>query len=439
MEDHARLDSRELSRAWHAVLGCLELELNPHNFATWLKGTRAVRCDDSGLLVEARSAMTCEWLNQRLRLVVERAAAQSFNRPVSVRFIPAGQVETESAANPKPDISASLKGSAIGTVNCKYTFDAYQTGQGNILAFRACQALVDKDELVVSPVVLYGSPGMGKTHLLHALACRAQALGQHVACLNAEEFANRFLRGLRDGQAEVFRDQIRSVDLLIIDDLQAIAGKKATIDDLVNAMEAVNNRGGHIAIASERHPFELGLPDRLESRLAAGILTRVDPFESGEQRQFIEAVARRHRISLPIWAIDRIARCPAPSVRVLLGLVNGAMVMHANGNLTLGTLDARLAGIVAIETAAESQQRDILSRIAGHFEVAVEDLCGRTRAARLNDARAVAAAALQSGGASLSQISGVLAKRDKSTIHGLCDRGRKLIEEKESLRSLLTG
>lgn len=440
LEDRSNLDARTLSRSWHGVLGCLELELNPHNFSTWFKGTRALRFDGTCLVVEARSAMTCDWLNQRLRHIVERAAGQSFEGPISVQFVPPGtSLDDEHDAPGSALTPAPARGTIIGTVNCGFTFEDYQASDGNMLALRACTAIVEPVELQVSPVVLYGQPGMGKTHLLHALACRARDRGRRVACLNAEEFANRFLSALRGGRAEEFQAQMRAVDLLIIDDLQSMATKKATLDELVHTFEAVTNAGGHIVVASERNPFELGLPDRLESRLAAGLVVRVEPFAVGEQRAFIEAVARRKRIALPAWAIDRIAGCHAPSVRVLLGFVNGAMALQEAGKLDMAALDARLAGTVMIESAASVGRSSILGRIAKHFGLAVDDLCGRARTAQVAEARAVAVAALQAHGTSLNELSAVFGKRDKSTILSLGERGRRMFAEDESLRTSLTG
>ncbi len=438
MDDLSGIDPRALSRAWHGVLGCLEMELNPHNFSTWFKGTRPVRFDGRSLVVEARSVMASEWLNQRLRHVVERAAAQSFEGPVSVQFIPPG-VPADSAMETATTAPVPARNATVGKVNCEFTFEGYQASEGNMLALRACLAIVEPGEFCASPVVLYGVPGMGKTHLLHALACRAQAAGRRVACLNAEEFANRFLSALRAGRGEEFQGQIRGVDLLIIDDLQAIASKKATLEELVHTIEAVTNAGGHIVVASEKNPFELGLPDRLESRLAAGLVVRVEPFVVGEQRAFIEAVARSKRIALPAWAMDRIAGCPAPSVRVLLGFVNGAMALQNAAKLDPAALDARLAGTVVLETAAASGRNAILARIAKHFEVAVDDLLGRSRTARIGEARAVAVAALQAQGATLGELSATFAKRDKSTIISLRDRGRQLAASDATLQALFAG
>lgn len=440
MDDRARLDARELTRAWQGVLGRLELELNPHNFATWLAPTRARSFDGSTLVIEAKSSMACEYLDRRMRIVIERATAQAFAGLVAVSFIAAGDlaVEREGAAlAPRP---ATPTGLAIGTVNCAYTFEDYLASNGNQLALQACLSLVEPDDLVASPVVLFGSPGMGKTHLLHALACRTRDLGRTVACLSAEEFTNRFLGALRAKRMEEFQDQLRGVGLLIIDDLQSIVGKKATQDELVCTMDAVCNSGGHVVVASERHPFELGLPERLESRLAAGIITRVEPFDWQERRAFVEHVARRKRGGLPGWALDRLAGVNAPSVRVLLGCINAALALERAGQLDAGLLDASLAGVTVLDSAAApAGESELLDRIARYFAVAVEDMVGRARSPRLNEARAVASAALQGRGYSLPRIATVFDGRDKSTVSTLASRGRAMLEEQDILRHLIAG
>lgn len=436
MDSSALLATRELARAWQSVLGRLELELNPHNFATWLKGTRAVAFDGATLAVEARSVMACDWLNGRLRVVVERAASQALSSQVAVAFSPPGERPATIPAGPSVGSAPRPTALTIGTVNCAYTFEDYQAARGNQLALEACRVLMESTGLQLSPVVIYGAPGMGKTHLLHALACSAQGSGVSVACLNAEEFANRYLGAFRGERLEEFHNQIRGVRLLIVDDLQNIVGKKGTIDELVNTMEAVQNAGGYIVCASERHPFELGFPERLQSRLAAGLLTKIEPFEAPERRAFVEGVARRKRVALPGWAIDRLAACNAPSVRVLLGCVNVAMALERSGVLTLAALDARLGGLVVAATGCPNEA-DLLVRVSQVFNVALKDLEGRARDARTSEARAVAVALLQQHGYGLPRLRAAFDGRDKGTLHGLGKRGRALLEADPALRDRL--
>jgi chromosomal replication initiator protein len=441
MEAPRPLDARELARLWQSVLGQLELELNPHTYSNYLRGTRALACDGAQLVVEARTVLSCEWLDRRMRVVIERAAAQALASITTVSFVAPGEgggTVASAEAAPEPPAPRPKQALTIGTVNCGYTFESYLATRGNELALHACRSIVEPSDLHISPVVLWGSPGMGKTHLLHALACSAQALGKRVACLSADEFTNRWQGALRNHRAPEFQAEMRSVDLFIIDDLQAIAGRPKTIDELVWTMEEVGHNGGHVVTASERHPFELGLPERLESRLAAGIVTQVEPFEHGERREFIEHVARLRRTALPGWAADRIAAVPAPSVRALLGHINLAITMEQKARLEPRALDGALGGQVMLRAAEEAGERELLERVARCFAIALEDLTGKNRAARAGEARAVAAAALQARGYSLSRI-GALFQRDKSTISTVASRGRAILAERADLERSLAG
>jgi len=434
-------DHRELARTWNAVLGRLELEVNTHNFNTWLRGTRALRFEGDTLVVEARTAFSCDWLNQRLSVVVQRAAGHVFGGEPRVLFIPLGSAAApvnDSVAPPAPPVARGA--TVIGNVNCEYTFERYLAGDGNRLAYESCTSLVDAVEFRISPVVIYGSPGMGKTHLLHALACRAASDGWAVACLSAEEFTTRYMTGLRNHSVEEFQASLRRVRLLIIDDLQYIAGKKATQDELVHTIDAVVNGGGYVVVASELHPLDIDLPDRLTSRLAAGIVTHVEPFRLAERKRFIEQLARERRVALPGWAVERIASCEVPSVRILQGAVNAAIALGQRDLLDPRRLDAELTRIsIAASHPGVLEDRVMLDAIARHFEIGFEELAGRSRKLPIGNARAVAAAALKDRGRSLSEIASILGNRDRSTVSQLAERGRAMLATDEALRARLAG
>jgi chromosomal replication initiator protein len=433
-------NGRELSRAWQAVLGRLEVEVNKHNFNTWLRDTRPLHASGNVVTVQARTAMNCDWLNQRLTVVVHRAASAIFGDDVRVEFVPRGAEPPAEAPSPEAPPAQPAAGPLVGSVNSIYTFQAYVPADGNRLALQSCVALLDDPDLRISPVVIFGAPGLGKTHLLHALAGRATAAGWAVACLSAEEFTNRYMMGFRGGKLEEFQRALRGVRLLIIDDLQYLAGKTGTLDELVHTIDAVTNNGGHVVVASERHPFDLDLPDRLASRLAGGIVTRVEPFLLAERRRFIEQAARRHRVALPGWAIERIAGCEAPSVRLLQGAVNAAVSLHRSEMLDQRNLDAALTRIsVAAVSPGALEDRCLLDTIARYFEVSLDELTGRSRKPLLTQARAIAVAALKERGRSNADVAEVLGGRDRSTISQAADRGRELLEAEPRLQSQLAG
>ena len=430
-------DARDLSFAWQAVLGRLQLEVTTHNFETWLRGTRALCVDGETLIVEARRALDCEWLNQRLSLVVRRAIADALGQDLEVSFVPR---RAETAASTAACAPVARVRSVVGNIHGAFTFARYVPGEGNRLAIQCCTALVDDTGVRISPVVVFGGPGMGKTHLLHALAARAADAGRRVVCMNAEEFTNRYMAAVRNHTVEDFQASVRSAGLLVIDDLQYIAGKRGTQDELVHSMDAVMTTGGHIAVASERHPFDLDLPDRLASRLCAGIITRIEPFIGEERREFIDRHARDLRSALPAWTIERIANIEIPSVRVLQGAVNAAVTLLMAGQLDLRRLDLALTRLSIAEMAPAASGDDaVLDAIARHFAVKVEEITGRATMKQAREARAAAVAALQQRGRSLRQIGAVLDGRNASTIKDLVERGTALLASAPELRGRLAG
>jgi chromosomal replication initiator protein len=427
-------EPRELARCWQAVLGRLEVDVNRQTFTTWLRGTRPLRLDGATLLVEARSALNSDWLNQRLGDEVHSAVATVFGEKLTVRFVPPGF--EQATAGTAGAAAAGAGAHVLGNLNRAYRFETYITGVGNRIAYECCTSLVESGDSRLNPVVVYGAPGMGKTHLLHGLAHRAAAEGWSVTCLSAEEFTTRYQTALRRKDVEEFQ-AIRQARLLIIDDLQYLAGKKATQDELVSTIDAVVNAGGFVVCASELHPLDIDLPQRLASRLAQGIVTRVDPFLADERRTFVELQSRERRMALPDWAIERIAGCEIPSVRVLQGTVNAAVALAQRGLLDGRRLDAELVRVAVADVCPGAMEdRAMLERVAKHFQTSLTDLVGRSRKGPVAQARAVAAARLKSRGRSLTEIAKTLGGRDPSTVSGLAERGDELLAADAGLREL---
>ncbi len=419
---------RDLARAWQAVLGRLQLELSPHAFTTF-EGARPVALEGDALLVEAPNAFTCDWLNRQLGTVVSRAARQ-VEASLEVRFVAPGE------RAPAPGDAAPREVTVVGVLNASFTLERYLEAQGNRLALRACTALLDPGLPTVSPVVVYGAPGLGKTHLLHAIAHRAAGQGWPVACLSAEEFTSRYHNPLRQQRAGDFQAELRGVRLLVIDDLQYVSGKKATCEELAHSIDAVTNGGGHVLVAGERHPTEIDLPERLVSRLCGGLVARILPFAAPERRCYIARLAADFRASLPTFAVERIAALEAASARVLLGAGKLAVTLARGGQLDPAQLDTQLITL----TSGAACQRPLdaaLEGVARHFALSAADLAGRSRSPRVTEARAVAVVVLRQRGLSLAQAGAALGGRDRSTISQLEARGRALAEATPALQALL--
>jgi chromosomal replication initiator protein len=427
--------SRELARIWSTVSGGLQLALPAYLFITWVKGTAALTRDGDTLVVEAPSPINCDWLRSKRDEILPLLAAAA-GAPLEVRFVPRGASRAPAHGHGLVDMPA-----VVGTLNSHYTFERYVCGEGNRVAYDWCNALLDPGEQSISPITIWGPPGLGKTHLLHALARAAQGAGWPVACLSAEEFTTRYLGGIRDHDTSAFQAGVRGARLLIVDDLQYLCGnKKGTQDELVHTIDAVTNAGGYAVVGSEGHPADLGLPDRLSSRLVAGLVTRVEPFGLEERRAYAGQLSRERRVALPSWAVERIALLEVPSVRALQGAVHGAIALASCDRLDARRLDAELTRLSVAEAArGRMTDRELLERVAAHFEISCEELTGRSRRGGVREARAAAVASLVERGRPVAEVARLFAGRDPSTVTGLVERGRRLLAEDGRLRQQLAG
>ncbi len=446
--------SRELVRDWQAVLGRLELDLNPRTFDAWLRGTRPLAVEDGKLIVECQENLAIAWLNERLSYVVRRAVSAVFGEELEVEFIARGSSDrsndagadtaceegssaTTSSSSREPRISDAR---LIGRVNRRFGLDHYVPARGNRLALNCCMAILQEDEAAPGAVAVWGGPGLGKTHLLHGVAQRALSAGWPIACLSAEDFTTRYQAALRANDVASLQANLRGVRLFILDDLQYLVRKRATQDELVHTIDAVSDAGGHVVVAGELHPLEMDLHERLTTRLSSGVVARIEPMQHAERRALVESVARRLRAALPPWALDRIAAMGDVPVRLVQGAVHSAVALQQSDLLELGRLDAEIAHLTVTEYApAGATPDEVLEAVARHFQASVDDLRGRSRKPALANARAVAAAILQEQGRSLAEVGELLGGRNRTTLSPIVARGKRMLEAEPSLRSRLAG
>ncbi len=440
-------NNREIARTWQAVIGRLQVDITRANFETFVVPTRAVRFDDGCLQVETPHALHLGMLNDSIRQSARMALLAITGEEIDVAFVAAGLEGGGNAAGPSGvhdgeismDASPPAGGVVLGTVNRRFSLDAYLPASGNRLAISACLSLIEGVDPPES-VAVWGAPGLGKTHLLHGLAMRAAQAGLTTACLSAEDFTSGFQRALKAQDVDAFHQRMRGVNLLIIDDLQEFAGKVRTQEVLVHTVDSVLNAGGHIVVAGEVHPVELDLPDRLRTRFAAGVVANILPFQSPERRGFVECVARNLRASLPAWAIERIVALGDVPVRIIKGAVSTAVALQRDESLDMANLDLALAKLIVLgHTTRETSAADIICAVAAHYGATVDEIRGRTRRADALKARAVAAAALKARGLSLTRVGEELGGRDRSTLSVVVKRGQKLLEADPSLRARLAG
>lgn len=311
----------------------------------------------------------------------------------------------------------------------RYTFETFVVGAPNRLAFAAAQEVAKAPGEQYNPLLLYGGVGLGKTHLLHAIGQQAQARGLSVAYVTAERFTNDIVEAIRLHTTNAFRARYRMVDVLLVDDIQFIAGKEATEEEFFHTFNALHEANKQIVLSSDRVPREMRhLHDRLRSRFEWGLIADIQPPDIDQRLAVLRAKAAALHVDVPEEVLIALARPICESIRALEGAFN-RVIAHASmlrQPLNVALVAQALAPLAGAGGPAARVQTDapaIIEAVARHYHVAQADLCGKTREHSIVWARQVAMYLLrEETPISLPRIGQHLGGRDHTTIMHGCAR-----------------
>ncbi len=453
---------------WNAALGQLELELPRATFETWLKQTEGIGFNGTDLLVEVASVFTIAWLEQRMYQTILRALRQSSGQPLDIRF----QVSPE-VAEPAPEApsvyhgSDALNDSPNGSSNPgtasrpagsspkplpvatglsfddKYSFNSFVVGNSNRMAFSAAQAVADAPGQAYNPLFLYSGVGLGKTHLLHAIGQDAARRGQAVLYVSSEQFTNDFISAIRNRTTEEFRQRYRSVQVLLIDDVQFMSGKEQTQEGFFHTFNDLHTAGYQIVLTSDRPPKSLALlEDRLRSRFEWGLIADIQPPDLETRMAILYAKADQLKTSMEESVVELIAKRVQKNVRELEGSLNRVVAYSQLMNVPV-TLEStsRLLDDLTLDTARHAIDPErILEQVSRHYRVSNADLLGRSRSKTIALARQVAMYLLiYELELSPTDVGRLLGKRDHSTvIHGAGKINGEINEDYQLRQDVLT-
>jgi chromosomal replication initiator protein len=306
-------------------------------------------------------------------------------------------------------------------LNHKYTFDQFIVGPSNRLAHAASLAVAERPADAYNPLFLHGGVGLGKTHLLQAIAHLALARSKKVIYTSSETFTNDLINAIRSQSTDLFREKYRNTDFLLIDDIQFIAGKESTQEEFFHTFNTLHSSGGQIVLSSDRPPKAITtLEDRLRSRFEWGLLADVQPPDLETRIAILRFKADSQGTHAPDNVMEFIARRAQNNIRELEGALN-KVIAHAamvRQSITIELATAALQDVVSRQ--AELTVDQIISAVAKFYRLREEILTGRGRSKEVAAARQMAMyLAREETGASLPQIGEVLGGRDHTTIlHG---------------------
>ena len=385
---------------WRAVLGDLQLQLPRPTFETWLKNTEGIADRGDSFVVEAPSAFAVEWLERRMYHALQKTLEKVTGRSIELQL----QVKSEAAtyaveqAVPPPEISDGAVAIAnplfeVRSFNPKYSFDSFVVGPSNRLAFSAAQAVADSPGQAYNPLFLYSAAGLGKTHLLQAIGRTCASRGMSVLYVTSEQFTNEFITAIRNRTTEDFRKRYRSVQLLLMDDVQFLSGKEQTHEGFFHTFNDLHNSGHQVVISSDRPPRELPLmEDRLRSRFEWGLIADIQPPDLETRMAILATKADQMRVGLEESVIELIAKRIQRNVRELEGSLN-RMVAYSqlmNVSITLESTARILNDMMPAAARDSIDPQRIFGEVADYYGVSVGELMARNRTKKVAVARQVA-------------------------------------------------
>lgn len=378
---------------WQAVLGEIELTVSRANFATWFMNTRLLRYRDNVLVIGVPNVFIKQQLERKYNDLILDILSKNGVTPERIEYKIHSSITLPKKSNddtvilnaPKATSSrptSSLVHSYRQGLNEKYTFDGFIVGSGNELAYAACQAIAQNPGTKYNPLFIYGGVGIGKTHLIQAVgnAVLAKNPDAHIVYVSTEQFVQEFLDAIRYKKNTDFAGYYRSADVLIVDDMQFIAGKEKTQEEFFHTFNALHQANKQIIISSDKPPREIPtLEERLRSRFAWGMSIDMQNPDFETRCAIVQTKAHGHSIELPSDVVEYLANLVQTNIRELEGALNQLLAFCEMRGLAPDLAIATSLIGSSKNRPKHLSAKQIIERTARHFHIPMEDIMGPKR------------------------------------------------------------
>lgn len=439
------LSEKEL---WQNTLVHIEMNTSSTGFKTWFKDTVLLKNDKGEVYIGVPNRIVKDWLLDKHHKLILKTL-RSFDEGVrSVHFQISKEAGREGVPQKYP-APCEVPGSQLpiqdffinkkDNLNPRYTFDTFVVGPFNQLAHAAAEAVIQNPALTYNPLFIYGSTGYGKTHLIQAVGNYLKKMNPNtkVFYVSSEKFAMDYINSVRSGKAHAFKDKYRQYDVLIMDDVQFIADKEKTQEELFHLFNALYDNNKQIIFSSDKHPnYMPGLEERLKGRFSAGIISEITAPEVESREIILKEKAVQHNIHIPDSVIKYIAHEVQGNIRELEGILNTIIckIQLKGKDLT----EQEVHG--AIKHSTKPNQKvstaEVVRKIAEYYNIDEESVYRKTRKKEVVRPRQVIMYILREDfNISYPSIGEKLGGRDHTTVIHSCEKIRHCIKEDAILES----
>jgi chromosomal replication initiator protein len=436
---------------WDAALDIIKGELNAVTFKTWFQAAEPLGIDAGAVVVGAPNSWGRDWLESRYSGLLSSTLSEVSGQPLTVRFTVSGEDEVriqEPLAEEPPVPSVPQAGPVaaqrpVGAgLDGRFTFDSFVVGDSNEFAYTTALAVAEAPGHKYNPLFIYGGVGLGKTHLLQAIGHYARVHYPHlkVKYVDTQQLVDEFTRDVRqEGGMEGFRRRYRDNDLLLVDDVQFLQGKKETQEEFFRTFNVIVNAGGQIVLSSDRPPRELDqLPDRLVSRFSQGVPADINPPELETRVAILRKKVESEGVPVPEEVLTFIAERVSSNVRELEGAL---LRVKAWGDLSKSPIDLELARKVLKDVLPERSVRPIpiaviKQEVCKFYGLSMADLVGNKRSQAIVYPRQVAMyLSREMTDLSLPRIGAEFGGRDHSTVLHATNKITKMLSDQREVYS----
>jgi chromosomal replication initiator protein len=431
----------QLHDLWQKALDVLKTELTEISFNTWIKTIEPISMNPKVINLGVPADFNKGILESRYLVLIENAIKQVSFKDYIIRFVIPSQ---DNVADLTDEVfeNEGLKDSSL---NPKYTFDTFVIGNGNRFAHAASLAVAEAPAKAYNPLFIYGGVGLGKTHLMHAIGHYTTIQNQQAKVLyvSSEKFTNELINAIKDDRNENFRSKYRNIDVLLIDDIQFIAGKERTQEEFFHTFNALYEANKQIILSSDKPPKDINtLEERLRSRFEWGLIADIQPPDLETRIAILRKKAQLENLNVPNEIMVFIADKIASNIRELEGAMNRiiaySQLTDSTGSITLELANDALKDILSVRKTKMINIKSIQDMVTRYFDLKPDDLISKKRTRELSYPRQIAMYLCRElTDLSLPRVGEDFGGRDHTTVMHACEKITEEINSNPETRKII--
>lgn len=420
---------KDYSTLWNNVLHVLREEIDPDSFDIWFSMLSFDSFKDNTLYISVPNALTREWIESRYAETIKSVLQRTINENIIL------VLKSKDATDREVPYTTAL--------NPRYTFESFVVGNSNRFAHAACYAVGESPSRAYNPLFIYGGVGLGKTHLMQAIGSSiiSKNKSYSVVYVSSEQFTNELISSIKDDNTSGFRNKYRNIDVLLIDDIQFLAGKERTQEEFFHTFNTLYEANKQVVISSDRPPKNIPtLEDRLRSRFEWGLITDIQPPDFETRVAILRKKAQDEKLNIPYDVLDYIASYIDTNIRELEGALVRliAYVTITKETLNINTASQALKDILPPPRPRKITIESIQKSVSKYYDIEMSELLSKKRNKELVHPRQVAMYLCRKlTDASFPQIGSQFGGRDHTTVMHASDKIENLLSSDQELEKAI--